>query len=121
MEFVRESIANYKMNDMDGWFDTYVDKNSKLYSNYIKSKNNRSYAEMNIIPYFHLWLNVLITSNSIISIETLSRLGTNKKLRVWGGDLPIAIIKIIKGKYMYIDIPVPCISELDKEYMDQFY
>ena len=128
MEFITESITNItkitNIKNIDMWFDQYVYKNSELYKRYNKSKKyDNMYNELPIKADYQIWFNKLSTSN--ITIKPVNKINCfthrNNKHRVYADGVPIAIIDLIDGKYMYIDIPFQGLTMINKEYIEQFY
>lgn len=111
MDFVRESINDTTI-DIDEWFSKYVGKNSKLYQKYKSHGNTTGNAELYIISYYQIWLNLL--RNSDIKIKTNC---LNTRTKVYADGKPIAII--VNNKYT--DIPFQGITIINKEYLKQFY
>ena len=124
MEFVINSITSPDRSDIDIWFNKYVYKQSQLYKNYIKSRNNNNtYAELSITNHLQIWVDKL--SRSVISVEPIDKTvcipNKKKKYRVYADSIPLATIELINGKYMYVDIPFQGSTIINKEYMEQFY
>lgn len=123
MDFVVDSLKT-KQIDVHDWFEEYVHHDSDLYVMYKASRSDyisNIHAELNILPYYILWL-AKIHKYESIKIEKMVEGYCFEKITrrsVIIDGINMATIKKIKGRWYYIDVPFDALVWIHREYMQQ--